>query len=102
MDRLISEFDRALRAIAGVANAARESPARNRPEAELEASERAHAAALMRVNHVGEICAQALYQGQALTARDARMLPGPTGMAIAAPYCLARQSVVAVLYVMRS
>ena len=72
MDRLISEFDRALRAIAGVANAARESPARNRPEAELEASERAHAAALMRVNHVGEICAQALYQGQALTARDAR------------------------------
>src|SRR5256714_11146144 len=70
MDRLIREFDRALRAIAGVANAARESPARNRAEAELEASERAHAAALMRVNHVGEICAQALYQGQALTARD--------------------------------
>jgi 3-demethoxyubiquinol 3-hydroxylase len=72
VDRLISEFDRALRAIAGVANAARESPARDRPEAELEATERAHAAALMRVNHVGEICAQALYQGQALTARDAR------------------------------
>ena len=72
MDRLISEFDRALRAIAGVANAARESPARDRPEAELEATERAHAAALMRVNHVGEICAQALYQGQALTARDER------------------------------
>src|SRR5438874_863388 len=73
MDRLISEFDRALRAIAGVANAARESPARNRPEAELEATERAHAAALMRVNHVGEICAQALYQGQALAARNARV-----------------------------
>src|SRR5256714_8165458 len=70
MDRLISEFDRALRAIAGVTSAGRESPARDRPEAELEASERAHAAALMRVNHVGEICAQALYQGQALTARD--------------------------------
>src|SRR5436190_9124085 len=71
MDRLISEFDRALRAIVGVANAARESPARERPEAELDPAERAHAAALMRVNHVGEICAQALYQGQALTARDA-------------------------------
>ena len=71
MDRLISEFDRALRAIVGVANAARESPARERPEAELDPAERAHAAALMRVNHVGEVCAQALYQGQALTARDA-------------------------------
>src|SRR3954470_18000238 len=70
MDRLISGFDRALRAIVGVATAARESPARERPEAELDPAERAHAAALMRVNHVGEVCAQALYQGQALTARD--------------------------------
>ena len=69
-DRLISELDRALRAIAGVANAARSSPAEGKPEAELAEPERAHAAALMRVNHVGEICAQALYQGQALTARD--------------------------------
>src|SRR5881394_1624723 len=71
-DRLIGEFDRALRAVAGVGTAARPSPGQATPEAELEASERAHAAALMRVNHVGEICAQALYQGQALTARDAR------------------------------
>jgi ubiquinone biosynthesis monooxygenase Coq7 len=70
VDRLISEFDRALRAIAGIANAARPSPAAEKPEAELEAKDRAHAAALMRVNHVGEVCAQALYQGQALTARD--------------------------------
>jgi len=69
-DRLITEFDRALRAIAGVANAARPSPANEKPNAELKDAERAHAAALMRVNHVGEICAQALYQGQALTARD--------------------------------
>jgi len=69
-DRLISELDRALRAIAGVANAARPSPAEEKPHAELGDSERAHAAALMRVNHVGEVCAQALYQGQALTARD--------------------------------
>src|SRR4029077_1790156 len=70
MDRLITEFDRALRAIAGVANAARPSPGESQPNAELSDAERAHAAALMRVNHVGEICAQALYQGQALTARD--------------------------------
>ena len=72
MDRLIHEFDRALRAIAGVANAARPSPGEKRVEAALDERERAHAAALMRVNHVGEICAQALYQGQALTARDDR------------------------------
>lgn len=70
MDRLISELDRALRAIAGVASAARPSPADSKPHAELEADARVHAASLMRVNHVGEVCAQALYQGQALTARD--------------------------------
>src|SRR5881394_2219160 len=69
-DRLIGEFDRALRAVAGVGTAARPSPGQATPEAELDAAERAHAAALMRVNHVGEVCAQALYQGQALTARD--------------------------------
>ena len=71
MDRLISEFDRALRAVIGVANASRQSPGLDKAEAELSGADRAHAAALMRVNHVGEICAQALYQGQALTARDA-------------------------------
>lgn len=70
IDRLIGEFDRALRAVTGVATAARPSPAQGKQEGELDASERAHAAALMRVNHVGEVCAQALYQGQALTARD--------------------------------
>lgn len=69
MDRLIAEFDRALRAIAGVANAARPSPGERKTESQLDERERGHAAALMRVNHVGEICAQALYQGQALTAR---------------------------------
>src|SRR5258708_26316779 len=70
IDRLIGEFDRALRAVTGVASPARPSPAQEKREAELDANERAHAAALMRVNHVGEVCAQALYQGQALTARD--------------------------------
>jgi 3-demethoxyubiquinol 3-hydroxylase len=69
IDRLIAEFDRALRAVAGVAHAERPSPAAGLKETPIPEKERAHAAALMRVNHVGEICAQALYQGQALTAR---------------------------------
>ncbi|HUQ73410.1 MAG TPA: 2-polyprenyl-3-methyl-6-methoxy-1,4-benzoquinone monooxygenase [Burkholderiales bacterium] len=72
IDRFIGEFDRALRAIVGVANASRASPGEGKPEAELDPRERAHVAGLMRVNHVGEVCAQALYQGQALTARDPR------------------------------
>jgi 3-demethoxyubiquinol 3-hydroxylase len=70
LDRLITEFDRALRAVAGVHRATRPSPAGELPEAEIDDSEKRHAAALMRVNHVGEVCAQALYQGQALTARN--------------------------------
>jgi 3-demethoxyubiquinol 3-hydroxylase len=70
LDRLIAELDRALRTVSGVAEASRPSPAAASPEAQLDAQERRHAAALMRVNHVGEVCAQALYQGQALTARD--------------------------------
>ncbi|HEX5093280.1 MAG TPA: 2-polyprenyl-3-methyl-6-methoxy-1,4-benzoquinone monooxygenase [Burkholderiales bacterium] len=70
IDRLIAEFDRALRAVAGVHQADRPSPAAGMAEGELSSAERDDAAALMRVNHVGEVCAQALYQGQALTARN--------------------------------
>jgi ubiquinone biosynthesis monooxygenase Coq7 len=70
LDRLITEFDRALRAVTGVHHATRSSPADGLPEAGIDDSEKRHAAALMRVNHVGEVCAQALYQGQALTARN--------------------------------
>ena len=70
IDSLIGEFDRALRAVAGVAHASRPSPAAGVSENEIADADRRHAAALMRVNHVGEVCAQALYQGQALTARD--------------------------------
>jgi ubiquinone biosynthesis monooxygenase Coq7 len=70
VDRLIVEFDRALRALTGVARAGRPSPAEPVPDSPITEEERGHAAALMRVNHVGEICAQALYQGQALTARN--------------------------------
>jgi 3-demethoxyubiquinol 3-hydroxylase len=70
LDRAILEFDRALRAIAGIHQAERPNPAEGIAEADLDEEARAHSAALMRVNHVGEVCAQALYQGQALTARD--------------------------------
>jgi len=70
MDSLILAFDRALRAVAGVHSASRPSPAAAVPEHTLSDAARTHSAALMRVNHVGEVCAQALYEGQALTARD--------------------------------
>ena len=70
VDRAIREFDRALRSVAGVSHAMCSNPSAEIAEAPLSEAERRHAAALMRVNHVGEICAQALYQGQALTARD--------------------------------
>jgi ubiquinone biosynthesis monooxygenase Coq7 len=72
IDAFIAQFDRALRTVTGHASAARPSPAQAIPEAELDRQGRAQAAALMRVNHVGEVCAQALYQGQALTARNPR------------------------------
>jgi 3-demethoxyubiquinol 3-hydroxylase len=70
LDRLICGLDSALRTVAGVHEAARPSPGEGVAEAALREDERAQAAALMRVNHVGEVCAQALYQGQALTARS--------------------------------
>ena len=69
MDRWISEFDHALRTVAGVHEPRRPSPAAPVEERQTSAEDRLEAAALMRVNHVGEVCAQALYQGQALTAR---------------------------------
>lgn len=70
IDRVITEFDRALRTVAASARSVRPVPGKDLPEACLDAEQRRHAAALMRVNHCGEICAQALYQGQALTSRD--------------------------------
>lgn len=73
MDRLITEADKALRTVTpDTAHAQRENPAHQRDETRLTEAERRHAAGLMRINHTGEVCAQALYQGQALTAR----LPG--------------------------
>ena len=64
---LITAFDKGLRTLAGVAQAARPSPAAGLTEADLSEAGRREAAALMRVNHCGEVCAQALYQGQALS-----------------------------------
>ncbi len=69
-DELIATFDNALRTVFAPSRTVRALPGRDAPEAALSAAEQRRAAALMRVNHVGEVCAQALYQGQALTARD--------------------------------
>ena len=71
LDNLIMEFDKGLRTLFGRAQSARPFPDAGLPEPVLSEAERKHAAGLMRINHSGEICAQALYQGQALTARDA-------------------------------
>ena len=65
-DTLIAAFDNALRAVAARPVAQRPSPAEPVAEPVLNAAARRESAALMRVNHCGEICAQALYQGQAL------------------------------------
>ena len=70
VDRLIVEFDKGLRTLFSQAHSARPYPDAELQDAPLDETEKKHAAALMRVNHTGEICAQALYQGQALTARD--------------------------------
>jgi ubiquinone biosynthesis monooxygenase Coq7 len=71
LDSLIIGFDRALRTLTGIAASARPNPAANVADGPLTAEERRHAAGLMRVNHTGEVCAQALYEAQALAARDA-------------------------------
>lgn len=75
LDELISEFDRGLRSMTGVSRMSRPLPVPQESAVmgeapELSPSERAHAAGLMRVNHVGEVCAQALYQAQKLSTRS--------------------------------
>ena len=70
IDQLIIGFDKALRTVFANAHTVRPVPGDAQPEAELSDEERRNAAALMRVNHCGEICAQALYQGQALMSKD--------------------------------
>src|SRR3569623_305257 len=73
MDRFIKGIDKALRVVAGIASAARPIPAARVPEVVLDGAERRHSAALMRVNHVGEVCAQALYDAQSRFAQSAAM-----------------------------
>jgi ubiquinone biosynthesis monooxygenase Coq7 len=70
IDRLIGELDKAIKTLSVPARASRDPPAT--PEGEpLSEGQRLRSARLMRVNHAGEVAAQALYQGQALTAGDA-------------------------------
>ncbi len=70
LDQMIIGFDKALRTVFAPAGTVRPVPGCDLPEAELSDEEKRQAAALMRVNHCGEICAQALYQGQAMMSRD--------------------------------
>lgn len=70
IDKLIIGFDSALRTLFTPAHTARPVPGNDMQEPDMTASEKDLSAALMRVNHVGEVCAQALYQGQGLTARN--------------------------------
>ena len=69
LDPLLIAADEALRALSGAAPASRPMPSGETPR--IEETERRHSAGLMRVNHTGEICAQALYSGQSLFAREA-------------------------------
>lgn len=77
LDALLAEADRALRVLSGNASAGRPNPAtaEEAPDT-LSVQEKRHAAGLMRVNHVGEVCAQALYRGQAAACRE----PGPRAL----------------------
>ena len=71
IDRFIIGIDSALRMASGqTGEARRENPAESVPEIIMDDEHRRHAAGLMRINHAGEVCAQALYAGQAVTARN--------------------------------
>lgn len=70
-DRLITEFDKGLRTVFADARSRRPSPGGDLVESDLSETEKRHVVGLMRVNHCGETCAQALYQGQSLTCANA-------------------------------
>lgn len=72
LDPLIIELDKGLRVIFTKARENRPNPSRDLPESSLHTQEKRHSAGLMRVNHTGEICAQALYNGQLVTAKNPR------------------------------
>ena len=70
VDKMIANADLVLRTLVpSAANAAQASPAENQQSGAIDDQQRLHIAGLMRINHTGEVCAQALYQGQALTAK---------------------------------
>ncbi len=73
LDKIIVEFDKGLRTLFSQAHSIRIHPDTGISETELSDSDKQVSVSLMRVNHCGEICAQALYQGQALTARGAQV-----------------------------
>lgn len=70
LDAWISTLDHSLKTLAGVAPMSRPTPLAQQPDEALSEAQRRESAALMRVNHVGEICAQALYRAQAMTTRN--------------------------------
>ena len=70
LDQALIQLDSFMRRLAHEPKAVRANPAKSTPEAELSHAETKHAAGLMRVNHVGEVCAQALYLGQAAVAKE--------------------------------
>ena len=73
IDQLIVGLDKAMRVIGGVASASRPTPAARAADGQLDAAEQRHSAGLMRVNHVGEVCAQALYNSQSRFAKSEAM-----------------------------
>lgn len=73
IDKLIIDADKALRVITGVVQASRPNPAQSLVETPLSDVEKRHSAGLMRINHVGEICAQALYDAQGRFSRTAEV-----------------------------
>lgn len=82
VDQLINEFDRALRTLVAPARSTRPVPGDDIPDTPLDESQRTLVIGLMRVNHCGEVCAQALYQGQSLTSRDLSVRDALRGAAV--------------------
>lgn len=70
LDHFIIAFDKSLRTLLATPVSQRPHPGHALPETLMEKQDKQHAAALMRINHTGEVCAQALYTGQAITARN--------------------------------
>jgi ubiquinone biosynthesis monooxygenase Coq7 len=70
IDALITDFDKTLKVFGGVLSATRPNPAHGIEDGTLDSKEKRHSAGLMRVNHVGEVCAQALYEAQGRYSRD--------------------------------